>query len=155
MSDSLHPVPVGACRCPGTPHEGGDVVSLYPELPLDGGLAAQAAMWLDDQIQRGIQLYGAMLDHGIAEWTFVDENGEPEPIDHDTIRRLLPWAKGGADVSHAAAALYGAAVTTPFAQIVAQAKAKLTQTSSSSPTGPTARSSTSPKRATTSKRRKR
>lgn len=154
MVDSLHPVPVGACRCPGAPHEDGDVVSLYPELGLNGGMAAQAAMWIDDPIQRGVALYGALLDYGIAAWTFVDDEGNPEPINPDNIRRLLPWMRGGADVSHAAGALYGAAVTTPFEQLMARARASLTQKQSSSPTGPTASSSTSPNRSTRRKRLK-
>lgn len=154
MSDALHPVPVGACRCPGAPHEDGDVVSLYPELTMDGGMAAQAAMWIEDPVQRGVALYGALCDYGIGEWTFVDGDGNAVPISPDNIRRLLPWMQGGAEVSHAAGALYGAAVTTPFEQLMARARAALTQKPGSSPTGPTESSSTSPKRSTRKKRLK-
>lgn len=153
MADSLRPVPVGACRCPGAPHADGDVVSLHPELGLDGGLAAQAAMWIDDPVQRGVALYGAMLDHGIAEWTFVDHEGNPEPITPAAIRRLLPWQKGGAEVSHAASAQFGASVTAPFMRQLKAASQVLK--TSSSPTGRTEGSSTSRTSGTRSKRRKR
>lgn len=155
MSDALRPVPIAVCPCPGAPHPDGDVVYLHPELGMDGGMAAQAAMWIEDPIKRGVALYGAMIDYGIAEWTFVDADGRPEPIEHDTIRRLLPWQRGGAEVSHAAAAQYGAAVMTPFAQLMERVKGTLSQTPDSSPTGPTESSSTLPNRATRRKRPKR
>ena len=149
MPDVLVPVPVGACRCDGTPHPDGDIVFLHPNLSMNGGLAAQAAMWIDDPVQRGVALYGAMIDHGIADWTFVDPKGATFEINPERIREFLPWGEGGSEVSRKAAELYGGSVATPFARLMEQVR---TRTGSSSPTGPTA-ASTSPTRSTKRQRR--
>jgi hypothetical protein len=117
---------------------------------MNGGLAAQAAMWIDDPVQRGVALYGAMIDNGVADWTFCDAKGVKFEITPDRIRDFLPWGNGGAEVSQKAAALYGGSVATPFARLMA--KVQQTRTGSSSPTGQTD-ASTSPNRATRRKRR--
>ena len=56
MTESLPlvPVPVGDCRCPGTPHEDGDVVFLYPKLGMEGGSeVAMAAFNQYAEVLRG------------------------------------------------------------------------------------------------------
>ena len=105
MTESLPlvPVPVGDCRCPGTPHEDGDVVFLYPKLGMEGGIAVQTAIFLnDDAAQRVQAAYVALVDHGIADWTFSNGNGSKIPISPATIRGSLPWMEGGSEVAMAA-----------------------------------------------------
>lgn len=145
MSDSLRPVNVGACRCPGTPHSDGDVVSLDIELSTPAGIAAQAALsqgggWED--------LYAGMLmglmRHSVREWTFRDEDG-PVPVSPSNVEKYLPWLRGGKEVAGMAAELYAQTILDPFvAASKAKRSAKKTPTPSSSLNGSTATESTSP-----------
>jgi len=105
MTESLPliPVPVGACRCPGEPHPDGDVVFLYPKLGLEGGIAVQTAIFInDDPTQRVKSAYIALVDNGIADWTFSNGTGDKIPISPATIRGSLPWMEGGSEVAMAA-----------------------------------------------------
>lgn len=105
MTESLPlvPVPIGDCRCPGTPHEDGDVVYLYPKLGMEGGIAVQTAVFLNDDPASRVQAaYMALVDHGIADWTLTNGTGEKIPISPATIRGALPWMEGGSEVATAA-----------------------------------------------------
>lgn len=145
MVDSLRPVPVGACRCPGAPHEGGDVVSLDAELSTPAGIAAQAALtqggsWED--------LYAGMLmglvRHSVREWTLRDEDG-PIPVTPSNVEKHLPWLRGGKEVAGMAAEMYAQTILTPFVEASrAKKTARKTQTTSSLPAGSTDTDSTSP-----------
>lgn len=97
-------VPVGECRCPGSPHEQ-DMVYLAPELGLTAGLAVEAAMASSDGEGQTIAVSLALINHNIVEWTFTDEAGVVA-ITPANIQRLLPYAKGGEAVANRAAGLY-------------------------------------------------
>jgi hypothetical protein len=142
MTD-LHPVNVGACRCPGAPHADGDVVSLANELSTPAGIAAQAALsqggsWED--------LYAGMLmglmRHSVREWTLRDDDG-PIPVTPVNVEKHLPWLKGGREVAGKAAELYANILLAPFVEASKKkVNARKTRTKSSSPNGSTATSST-------------
>jgi hypothetical protein len=107
-------VPVGACRCPGTPHEE-DVVYLAPELGFEAGLAVEAAMSSStDQTEQTLAVALALVRRNVLGWTFVDEEGKPEPVNNQNIERLLPYARGGEAVANKAAGLYLKAVLDPL-----------------------------------------
>jgi hypothetical protein len=50
----------------------------------------------------------------IADWSFVDEKGEAEPVTPESIERLIPWSDGGMEVAERADALYGSDLLAPF-----------------------------------------
>ena len=140
MTESLPliPVPVGACRCPGEPHSDGDVVFLYPKLGLEGGIAVQTAIFInDDPTQRVKSAYIALVDNGIADWTFSNGTGDKIPISPATIRGSLPWMEGGSEVAMAAFNQFSEVLSgRPLAQ-------KTTRPTKSSRRGPTSATSTS------------
>lgn len=144
----LTPVPVGECRCPGTPHEGGDIVYLYPELPMTVGMTAHSAMSvLSDGVERLAAVYRIVTEGCIADWTFVDDEGEKVPISPATIRGALPWNRGGQQVALTATDMHAAALLAPFKKPSPEGK---TPTPISSRTGPTKSRSTSRSRSTSS-----
>lgn len=114
------PVPVGDCRCHGTPHEDGDVVFLAPMLSMAGGMAAQVAIseGSSDLVRLQELLARVYLSHGIVDWTFVDEAGDKLPVNGDTAAALLPYAKGGRLVADRADDLYAQDVLAPFIETV-------------------------------------
>lgn len=142
MTD-LHPVNVGACRCPGAPHADGDVVSLDAELSTPAGIAAQAALtegttW--DEKYTGLLM--GLMRYSVREWTFLNEDG-PVPVTPANVDAMLPWLKGGREVAGAVADLHQATILTPFVEAFNRRKSgKKTRTKSSSPTGSTDTSST-------------
>lgn len=98
------PVEVGACRCPGAPHPDGDIVFLHPKLSLRGGLIAEREMVNLSMRQQQpnpspggstatLELEGLLLEtyvrFGVADWTFVDDSGEPVPVTEAEINERL------------------------------------------------------------------
>ena len=155
---ALVPVQLGFCPCEGKPHPDGDVVSLWPELSMEGGMAAQgaiAASFDDDglnQIRLQEKLAEVWIRHGVAEWTFLgdlDEDGQREaiPVTPENIVRALPYAKGGRLVADKADDLYAESVTAPLAE-------KLSALSKPGPTR-SSRPATSPNRASRRMQQKR
>lgn len=148
---ALVPVPLGFCPCEGKPHPDGDVVYLRPDLePLQGVRAKSVvAGWIEgraDAVTVNVELAALWLDIGIAEWTFLDDDGEPIPVTSENIALALPYARGGRQVADAADDLYTPMVIDPLV-------AKITELSSDGPTpGP---SQTSANRATRRSQRKR
>ena len=139
---SLVPVPVGACRCPDTPHQDGDVVYLYGELGMEAGLNLMAAVDVADSPAEQLKgIYAAMVDGGVADWTFLNGTGDKIPINPATIRGALPWLKGGSEVAKAAIRQYAGVLSAPFEE------KKPTRTTSSSKRGRTGATSTSASRA--------
>lgn len=130
MSDTNGTIEVGPCRCPGAIH-GTDWVELHPELTLPGGLAVAAALGEGSglkPIEIGPAALEALFQTEIRAWSFVDDRG-PVPILSSTIRRMLPFARGGAVVANALTPrLQEAASTDPFT---------VAQTPPSSDSGPT------------------
>jgi hypothetical protein len=116
-ADGMQPVVVnvGACRCIGGAHTT-DTVTLAPEASMTLGLRANGAIAAagSDASRLESMLARVFIDEGITGWTFVDEDGDPEPITHESIERLLPWGRGGAEVSEAANDLYSEAVLGPL-----------------------------------------
>ena len=144
MTD-LVPVPVGACRCPGAPHEGGDSVYLHPKFPFEAGLEAHAAMSvISDGVRRLATVYRIAIEYGIADWDFLDDKGKKFPVNPVNIAHLLPYGEGGETVREKATELYSAALLLPFSK----RQESSTKTPSSSPRGSTGRRSTSPTPAT-------
>lgn len=143
MTGSLHPVNVGACRCPGTPHEDGDVVFVDTELSTPAGIAAQAG--LNDGSsweERYTGLVMGLMRFSVREWTFRDDNG-PVPVTPTNVDRMLPWLKGGKEVAAAVVELHQATVLTPFVEAFNRRNStRKTRRKSSSPSGSTATSST-------------
>lgn len=139
----LVPVQLGFCPCEGKPHEDGDVVSLWPELSMAGGLAAQGAIvaaFDDDGTlnQLRLQEYLAVvwIRHGVAAWTFLDDNGQPIPITPENVARALPYGKGGRLVADQADSLYAEAVTTPLVESLSALSKRGSTTSTRSATSP-------------------
>jgi hypothetical protein len=114
-------VPVGACRCPGTPHVV-DWVELMPRPSIDIGSAIYAAVAAvgQDPVLLQVEMTRAYLRFGIVAWSFTDERGEPIPIRPragdfgDVISRLLPFTDGGYAVANEADSLYSEEVLRPL-----------------------------------------
>lgn len=146
------PVPLGFCPCAGEPHPDGDVVYLYPELPVPAGIKARA-FFVDGMLgeadnvtvqQRIAELWLSMC---VESWTFLDDDGNPIPVTSENVVRALPYGKGGREVADKADDLYVESVTAPLARALAE----LSQPGPT-PSGP---SPTSRTKASTRKRRSR
>ena len=148
-------VSLGACQCPGTPHEGGDEVYLLPRLSLAGGAAAsrvvarfvplmaergEDAQDPDLNARFGLELGKVYIQEQTTGWNLTGEAG---PLPFSTELLLSDWATGR-PVADAADDLYSKALLDPLVEAV----------STSSRDGPTA-GSTSPSRTTSRTRRKR
>src|ERR1019366_2066987 len=141
-------VNVGECRCPGarpSPHPDGDIVTLAGRLSVPMGAAASAA--LNDALPTlgGMQaaLTGVYLapapSGGITRWSFLDGEGQPEPISAETVERLIPWSAGGMEVAEEADRLYAPELMAPFLRRLAKPPASGPtdpSTSASPPSGP-------------------
>lgn len=116
-SPELVPVPVNYCPCAGTPHPDGDIVYLYPELSMPGGMAAQGAIseGLTDPVRLQELLARVWISHGVAAWTFLDDEGQPIPVTPHNVARALPYAKGGRLVAEKADDIYSGAILAPLA----------------------------------------
>ena len=116
-ADGMQPVVVnvGACRCIGGPHTSGDEVYLAPEASMTLGLRSNGAIGAaaNDAARLETLLGRVFIEEGISGWTFV-ENGLPVPVTPANIERLLPWGRGGSDVSERANDLYSEAVLAPL-----------------------------------------
>lgn len=151
-------VPVSVpCDCPEQfRHPDGDVVSLYPKLGMEAGIAVQSAFDANSSPeQRLVAMRIAMLDHQIAAWTKLDGDGKNAPINPAMVRARLAWMEGGSDVVAKMTELYGAAILAPFVnstKALRQINASPRTKGSSEPGQPVARS-TSPSRAGKGKRR--
>lgn len=139
-------VPVGACRCPGSPHDGGDWVELRPSPTIDIGSAVYAAVANvgDDPMALQVELTRAFLRYGIVAWSFTDAAGNPIPIAprrpgfDDLVSGLLPFSQGGFDVSDRADSLYSEEVLRPLTTRLSTMRLPGGQTvGSTSPTRPT------------------
>jgi len=118
MADNVK-VPVGACRCPGRPHRGGDAVYLHPTITVPMGIAAMYAIrrgageGMTEADLRGT-LAEVYLHHAIVEWTFTDEAQEPIPVSPSAVDRLLPFAHGGMEVAVKADSIYSEDLLRPL-----------------------------------------
>jgi hypothetical protein len=146
MADPIA-VPVGACRCPGTPHVDGDTVYLAPKMTIPMGIAAwHVVRNATDAADLEGRLANVYLHFGITGWTFVDRESpdvDPRPVRwdpdkaEDLIEKYLPLWEGGFTVAQAADGLYGEAIFFPLASARDQLR-------KSSQTGPTADSTPAP-----------
>lgn len=111
----------------------GHTVILRPDVTIPLGIAALSVFR-----QGGSQ---AIIEAGLAEvylrlgpmsWTFVDAEGKSEPINEESIARLLPFADGGLEVAEAADALYSPVVMRPLLKR-AKALSLLSQTDNTTP----------------------
>jgi hypothetical protein len=67
-----------------------------------------------DEVTVAEQFSRVWLRHGIADWTFVDEDGDRIPVSESAAYNLLPWVKGGRLVADKADDLYAQDVLAPF-----------------------------------------
>lgn len=149
---ALVPVQLGYCPCAGTPHADGDTVYLYPELSAPAGIRARAffrdAMTSTlSQVDAEAAIAELWLSVGVAEWTFVFDDGRPIPVTPENVVRALPYAKGGRQVADTADDLYVTSVTAPLLE-------RLRGLSKPGST-PSSRRATSPRTASRPKPRKR
>lgn len=142
VSDERIPVEMEGCRCHGSPHDH-DTVYLRAELDPAGGFAAMAAINAaqvnPDVLQERIGR--AYAEHGIVDWTFLDDDGEPVPVTKENIRRLswdviYPIADKGDDI-------YAEALLRPL----------VARRLKSSPNGRTARSTSATRKRSTVRRK--
>jgi hypothetical protein len=108
---------------------------------MSGGMAAQGAIAdaYDDLVLDYVRLQELLstvwIRHGVADWTFLDDLGNPIPVTPDNVTRALPFTKGGRLVADKADDLYAEAVTAPLVERVA-ALSKRGPTHTPSPTSP-------------------
>lgn len=145
---ALVPVPLGFCPCEGEPHPDGDIVYLRPELSASAGIRAQshiiaAATGTLSQAEAEEILAALWLDVGVAEWTFLFDDGTAVPVTHDNIVRALPYGKGGAQVADVADGLYAPSVMTPLLAKLSTPAKRGPTSSTSSPRRRTSRARTS------------
>ncbi len=153
---ALVPVTV-PCNCPEQfRHPDGDVVSLFPRLGLEAGIAVQSAFdATGDNAERLVAMRLVLIDHQIADWTKVDGEGKKADINPATIRARLPWLEGGSEVVAKLNDLYGAAILAPFVNLTNALRQRRDspKTNDSSDSGPRATPSTSPTPAGRGRRR--
>ena len=142
MTDSLIPVEVGACRCPGAPHPDGDVVFLHPNIGFHGGIVAQNV--IVSGLERS-ELQASLLDvyirYGVADWSFVDEDGDKvaDAIESIILRNFAI----GAAVADKADAIYTDSVLNPLRAV--PSKSSKPSRINGSTSAPTASSSKRPR----------
>ena len=112
-------VDLGECRCPGTPHDGGDTVWLRQELGVDGGFAIIGIIATPDDTPLIERLGRAYLRHGIVDWTLCDSGGAKVPCTPENIDRLA-WSGPLLAIANKASDLYGEAVLGPLAQTASE-----------------------------------
>lgn len=122
-------------------HHDSHKVFLLPNLPLEGGIAAEQAMVeaagdSNELVRRWISVF---VRYGAKDWDLCGEDGEPIPFDLDALLSNYRLSRSVADM---AADLYRDAVVAPFQ----------TEQQTRSPTGQTA-PTTSPRRTPTRKPR--
>lgn len=143
-------VDVGECRCPGATHPS-DWVELWPSVPIAVGASVMAAIREsgDDETVLQGQLARIYVTLGVRAWSFVDADGRGIPVRPtgsgwaDVVAELLPWDRGGAEVANMGDELYSEAILRPL----------MSRSSTRSPGGRTA-GSTSPTRRSGTRRRK-
>lgn len=111
-------VDIGACRCPGRPHES-DWVALREHATIPMGMASRVvireAVGDQERMEAGLAL--VFMRFGISAWSFVERDGPlpvSEPIRRDVLEAWLPFERGGLEVAEAANDLYGKDVIAPF-----------------------------------------
>jgi hypothetical protein len=123
------PVGLGACYCPGTPHDE-DIVYLAPALSMRGGMAAQSA--ISEGIGDGLKLQELLAEvwvrYGVVDWNLTDEAGQPVDLTPPNIAAALPYGKGGRLVAEKADDLYAEDILAPLVQ-------RLSSSSRRGPTG--------------------
>lgn len=133
------------CPCPGTPHDGGDEVTLRERLGLAGGIAAQTIVVAARQAQGGkrpldqAMLTGLLAEvyllHAIEAWTLVGTDGRPLELDEANIReRLLSDFSVAEPIADRADDLYLEAVITPLVKPAASSSRRSSTKGSTSAT---------------------
>lgn len=107
-------VELEGCRCPGAPHSR-DWVEVIERASVPLG-AAVIAVIREAEGDAGVaegRMAEMCLRFGIARWSFVDADGLPEPVDAESIGRLLGFVDGYA-VADRVMALHGDEVLRPL-----------------------------------------
>ncbi len=107
------------CPCPGTPHPDGDTVTLRDKPTLHMGTTALG--WASQQAQSAAPTSGDIaelyLREGILSWTFLDDKGQPKPVDAAGIEELMDDYTAAYPIAEAASGVYTDLI---FAPLVAQ-----------------------------------
>jgi hypothetical protein len=120
MDTTNVPVLVGACLCPGTPHQDGDFVYLRAKLGLAAGttlqrLIVEANQERNDSAELTGKLAEAYLLVGIESWDLQSPDGEPIPVNPGSIKeQLLDDFERSAPVADKADDLYMGPVLSPL-----------------------------------------
>ena len=138
-------VDLAECRCPGTPHQPGDTVTLRAEPSVPMGTAAWAVASLGGKLwDIQARLAEVWLAYGIVDWSFLDAKGQPEPVTPANIDRLLPFSGGGMEVAEAADDLYSDPVLSPLAARRSKLSPPTPTEASTSPSPPSGDGSPTP-----------
>lgn len=119
-------VDLGACRCPGAPHQR-DTVTLFDDPPMDLGIAMMSLVGQEERIEVAqARLVRVYMRFGIKAWTFTDEDDLPVPVNEENAARLLTFDRCGLDFWNAADEVYS--------RVYAPLRARMSTTSRGSPT---------------------
>lgn len=105
------------------------------------GLAAESTIYLhkDGEAELAATALGRVyVAYGVADWSFLDDEGKPIPVTHDNALRALPWGRGGKEVADRAAELYAPAVLRPLVERARRSSRVTSIDGSTSATRPTA-----------------
>jgi hypothetical protein len=133
VTDPAVTVRRGDCPCPGAPHSE-EVVTLSEQLTLPIAAGAFIALRNAESNAAAQQaaLTEAYLPAAIVSWTFVERTplGDLGPVEitRESMERLVPWDKGGLEITDRADSLYSERLMTPLVALSQQP----------SPPGPTA-----------------
>lgn len=127
----MEPVTFRDCACPGTPHPDGDTVTFRPKLPFEASIEALQLMFKDGpgKAQSG-NAWPVYLRHGPVAWNLVDAEGDPLPLDPETLDFADQY-----EIADRADDLYGESVLAPLVRRTRKLSAS-TRTRAGSPQRP-------------------
>lgn len=142
MSDNATvPVNIGACQCPGTPHDEGDIVQLRTRLNLAAGVQLQrrvvdANKTSEDTDVLAGKLAEAYIRVGVVAWNLRDEADRPVPVNDANLQTyLIDDFVRSFEVADKADAMYMDTVLGPLVKRVAASSPDTTTRQSTSPNG--------------------
>jgi len=104
------------CPCLGTPHQGGDTVTLKDKPGLHMGTTALG--WASVQATTEAPTSGDIaelyLREGIVSWTYLEDDGTPKPVTDETLDWLLDDYELAYPVAEKASELYTEVIFRPL-----------------------------------------
>lgn len=142
-------VPIGECRCPGTPHPDGDVVWMRDRPDTAMALAAESSMHQSSNLmgEPSAAVFSVYIRHGVVRWNLLTEEGKAIPVTFDTILdRMADWLHGGKIVSEKGVELYHSLIFAPPAPARVASQPPTRKGSSTPPNGASGQSRPSSRR---------